>query len=125
MSAAQAEVEKLHAESRRARSGLGLELQEAYEAVTQTRESLEVLEDGRKAGRAILTLSVTNFDIGIGDASEILQALGNYARVSSSYYDSVRQYDMALAKLTRVTGEEVMLLEGVLPGYRWVAEGRP
>ena len=125
VSAAQAEVEKLHAESRRARSGLGLELQEAYEAVTQTRESLEVLEDGRKAGRAILTLSVTNFDIGIGDASEILQALGNYARVSSSYYDSVRQYDMALAKLTRVTGEEVMLLEGVLPGYRWVAEGRP
>jgi outer membrane protein len=123
VSAAQAEVEKLHAESRRARSGLELELQEAYYGVTQSRESLEVLEDGRKAGRAILTLSVTNFDIGIGDASEILQALGNYARVSSSYYDSVRQYDMALAKLTRVTGEEVMVLDGILPGYRWVAQG--
>jgi len=123
VSAAQAEVEKLHAQSRRARTGLELELQKAYDEVIQARESLEVLEDGRKAGRAILTLSVTNFDIGIGDASEILQALGNYARVSSSYYDSVRHYDMALAHLTRVTGEEVMVLEGILPGYRWVEPG--
>ncbi|MEO2168515.1 MAG: TolC family protein, partial [bacterium] len=100
-----------------------LQLQEAYDGVTQARESLEVLEDGRKAGRAILTLAVTNFDIGIGDASEILQALGNYARVSSSYYDFVKQYDMALARLTRVTGEEVMHLEGIVPGHRWEASG--
>lgn len=123
VAAAQAEIEKLEAESRRARSGLRLQLQEAYDGVTQARESLEVLEDGRKAGRAILTLAVTNFDIGIGDASEILQALGNYARVSSSYYDFVKQYDMALARLTRVTGEEVMHLEGIVPGHRWEAPG--
>jgi outer membrane protein TolC len=123
LATAQAKVEKLEAESRRARSGLRLLLQEAWDGVTQARESLEVLEDGRKAGRAILTLAVTNFDIGIGDASEILQALGNYARVSSSYYDFVKQYDMALAKLTRVTGEEVMHLEGIEPGYRWEASG--
>ncbi|MFP6663546.1 MAG: TolC family protein [Deltaproteobacteria bacterium] len=123
VAAAQAEVEKLQAESRRARSGLRLQLQEAYDGVTQARESLEVLEDGRKAGRTILTFAVTNFDIGIGDASEILQALGNYARVSSSYYDFVKQYDMALARLTRVTGEEVMHLEGITPGHRWEAPG--
>ena len=120
---AQAEVEKLEAQSRRARSGLRLELQQVYDGVTQARESLDALEDGRKAGRAILTLAVTNFDIGIGDASEILQALGNYARISSSYYEAVKDYDMALARLTRVTGEEVMHLDGIVPGYRWEAPG--
>ena len=120
---AQAEVEKLEAQSRRARTGLRLELQQAYDGVTQAREALDALEDGRKAGRAILTLAVTNFDIGIGDASEILQALGNYARISSSYYEAVKEYDMALARLTRVTGEEVMHLDGIVPGYRWEAPG--
>lgn len=120
---AQAEVEKLEAQSRRARTGLRLELQQAYDGITQAREALDALEDGRKAGRAILTLAVTNFDIGIGDASEILQALGNYARISSSYYEAVKEYDMALARLTRVTGEEVMHLDGIVPGYRWEAPG--
>ena len=123
MATAQAEVEKLEAQSRRARTGLRLELQQAYDGVTQAREALDALEDGRKAGRAILTLAVTNFDIGIGDASEILQALGNYARISSSYYDAVKDYDMSLARLTRVTGEEVMHLDGIVPGYRWEAPG--
>jgi outer membrane protein TolC len=104
---ARAELGKLQAEARHAETGLTLELDQAYQTVLDHRAAVEALEDGRKAGRAILTLAVTNFDIAIGDASDVLQALGNYARVSSGYYESVRDYDVSLASLSRVLDEEV------------------
>ncbi len=103
---ARAELGHLQARRRQARSGLAVELVSAYETVVESRKAVADLDDGRRAGRAILTLAVTNFDLAIGDASEILNALGNYARVSSSYYESVRDYNVSLAKLARVLGAE-------------------
>jgi outer membrane protein TolC len=104
---ARAELAKLQAEARRAETGLTLELEQAYQGVLDKRGALDALEDGRKAGRAILALAVTNFDVGVGDAEQVLQGLGNYARVSTGYYEAVRDYDLALATLSRVLDEEV------------------
>ena len=104
---ARAELEHIEAQKRQARRGLQVELSSAYETAVESRKAVTDLEDGRKAGRAILTLAVTNFDLAIGDASEILNALGNYARVSSSYYESVRDYNLSLAVLARVLGEDI------------------
>ncbi len=103
---ARAELGQLQARRRQARSGLAVELVSAYETVVESRKAVTDLDDGRRAGRAILTLTVTNFDLAIGDASEILNALGNYARVSSSYYESVRDFNVSLARLARVLGAE-------------------
>jgi outer membrane protein len=100
-----AELGKLEAQRRQAHDGLALEVEQAYKGVVETKESLDKLEDGRKAGRAILTLSVANFDIGIGDAKDILQGLSNYAQVSGHYYEAVHDYDLAVAKLVKVSGE--------------------
>ncbi|HYC23186.1 MAG TPA: TolC family protein [Candidatus Bathyarchaeia archaeon] len=102
-----AELSKLETQKRSAQSGLPLELRETYRKVQQTRDALDQLTDGRKAGRAILTLAVTNFDVGVGDAKDILDGLGNYARISSDYFEAARDYNLALAALTRVVGEEV------------------
>ena len=33
--------------------------------------------------------------------------LGNYTRATSDYYEAVRDYNIALAKLSLVVGEEV------------------
>lgn len=103
---ARAELGHLQAQRRQARSGLAVELASSYERVVENRKAVADLDDGRRAGRAILTLAVTNFDLAIGDASEILNALGNYARVSSSYYEAVRDYNVSLATLARVLGQE-------------------
>ena len=105
---ARAELGHLQAQRRQARSGLAVELASAYERVVENRKAVTDLDDGRRAGRAILTLAVTNFDLAIGDASEILNALGNYARVSSSYYEAVRDYNVSLATLARVLGQETI-----------------
>jgi len=105
--ATRAELGKLEAQRRQAHDGLPLEVEQAYAKVLETRESLDKLEDGRKAGRAILTLSVTNFDIGIGDAKEILQGLSSYAQVAGHYFETVRDYNLAVAALVRASGTDV------------------
>jgi len=105
--ATRAELGKLEAQRRQAHEGLALELEQAYLKVKETKESLDKLEDGRKAGRAILTLSVTNFDLAIGDASEILQGLSNYAQVSGHYFEAVRNFNLAVAALVRASGTEI------------------
>lgn len=106
--ATRAELGKLEAQRRQAHDGLALELEQAYKRVVETRASLDKMEDGRQAGRAILTLSVTNFDIGIGAASEILQGLSNYAQVSGHYYETVRDYNLAVAEFERASGSEIV-----------------
>ena len=126
-----AEVAEMVAQRERLRGGLQLELNDAYRGVEDARAAVDVLEDGRRAGRAILTLAVTNFDIGIGDASEILQGLSNYARVTSDRLEAVRDYHLALARLARVAGSEVLDLgDDGPPEGRWSAlpgghAGRP
>ncbi|MEW6273217.1 MAG: TolC family protein, partial [Thermodesulfobacteriota bacterium] len=105
--ATRAELGKLEALRRQAHDGLALELETAYAKVLETKASLDKLEDGRSAGRAILTLSVTNFDIGIGDAAEILQGLSNYAQVSGHYYEQLRDYNIAVAAFERASGSEI------------------
>ncbi len=107
--ATRAELGKLEAQRRQAHDGLALELEQAYKRVLETKASLDKMEDGRQAGRAILTLAVTNFDIGIGDASEILQGLSNYAQVSGHYYETVRDYNLAVAELEKVSGSEIVV----------------
>ncbi|MBM4243173.1 MAG: TolC family protein [Deltaproteobacteria bacterium] len=102
--AKRAELGKLESQRRQAHDGLALQLEQAYAKVVGSRAALDKLEDGRKAGRAILTLSVTNFDIGIGDAKEIMQGLSSYAQVSGHYYEAVRDYNLAVATLERVSG---------------------
>ena len=99
-----AEVAHLEAAQRSARSGLPVELHHAYRHVQETEQAMARLNDGRRAGRALLTATVANFDLGIGDAKEILDGLGNYARVSSDHLEAVRDYNVARAALARVTG---------------------
>lgn len=100
-----AELVRLESEQRSAQTGLPVELRDTYRRVLQTREALEQLVDGRKAGRAILTFAVTNFDLGIGEPTDIFAGLGNYGRVSSNYFEAVRDHNLARAALARLMGE--------------------
>ena len=100
-----AELLTVENERRSAQTGLPVQLRDAYRKVLESRQQVEELGDGRKAGRAILTFAVTNFDIGVGEPTDIIQGLGLYGRVTSDYYEVVRNYNVALAELARIMGE--------------------
>ena len=66
---------------------------------------------GRKAARGLLVLTVSNYDLGIGDADELFDAFGSYTETSSDYFRAVHDYNVAVAELSRAVGEELLDLD--------------
>lgn len=108
---ARAELQRLEAVHREATSGLALEIQKAYTGLVQARESVRVAEDGRKAGRGLLLLTVANFDLGIGEAEELFKAIGVYTEASSDYLRAVYDYNVAVGHLSKTIGRELAPIE--------------
>lgn len=108
---AHADLERLQALKRDAASGLQLEIRRAYSEVTQARKTIEATEEGRKAGRGLLILTVSNFDLGIGEAEELFKGLGTYTEASSDYLRAVHDYNVAVAALSKAVAKELTGLE--------------
>jgi outer membrane protein TolC len=106
-----AELLKLRSQEKNAEASFPIEVKEAYLGVKETEERMTITSDGRKAGRALVTLAVANFEIGIGEPEEVFTGLGNYARTANDYYEAVKDFNLALAKLSFVVGEEVSELQ--------------
>src|SRR5262249_62382465 len=72
---------------------------------------LKAPPEGGKAGGRLVTLSAANFELGIGEPQDVFLGLGNYTRAANDYYEAVKDYNIALAKLSLVVGEEVAELQ--------------
>ena len=68
----------------------------------ETREKLNLARKNRKITRALLVSEVANYDFGIGEPADLFEALIIYTRVLSGYYDSVYNFNLAVADLNRV-----------------------
>ncbi len=108
---ARADLEKLQLQQRDAQRGLDLEIRRAYSDVEQARATIEAAEQGRKAGRGLLILSVSNFDLGIGEAEELFNSLGAYTESSTDYLRAVHDYNVAIGALSKAVGQEIAPLE--------------
>lgn len=108
---ARAELARLQAQHRAAATGLQLEIRKAYGEVTQARETMAAAEQGRRAGRSLLVLTVSNFDLGIGEAEELFKALGAYTEASIDYFRAVHDFNLAVAQLSRAIGRELTALD--------------
>jgi outer membrane protein TolC len=106
-----AELMKLRTQEKTAALSFPLEVKEAYLNVKEAEERMKVTEEGRKAGRALVALATANFELGIGEPQDIFLGLGNYTRAANDYYEAVRDYNTALAKLSAVVGEEISDLQ--------------
>jgi outer membrane protein len=107
---ARADRDRLAAQRRDAASGLQLEIRRAYSDVMQARETIKIAEEGRKAGRGLLILTVSNFDLALGEAEDLFKALGAYTEASSDYFRAVHDYDVAVAALSKAVGNELTAL---------------
>jgi len=107
----EAELMKLQTQKKTAENSFPVEVKEAYLNVKETQERVKITEEGRKAGRTLVALSSANVEFGIGEPQDIFLGLGNYTRAANDYYEAVRDYNIALAKLSLVVGEEVSDLQ--------------
>jgi outer membrane protein TolC len=104
---ANADLVRLRAREREAATGLRLEIRRAYSEVAQASDTIRAVEEGRKAGRGMLMLSVSNFELGFGEAEELFRALGAYTEASTDYFRAVHDYNVAVANLSKAVGKEV------------------
>ncbi len=104
---ARADLLRLQALEREATSGLQMEIRKSYSDVTQAQATMRAAEEGRKAGRGLLILSVSNFDLGIGEAEELFKGLGMYTETSTDYMRAVHDFNLAVAALSRAVGKEL------------------
>jgi hypothetical protein len=78
-----------------------LKQKKAFIKVNEARDQLDLAKGSRKITRALLVTELANYDFGIGDSGDLFQALIIYTRVLSGYYETVYNFNMAVAKLNR------------------------
>ena len=107
----EAELFGLEEKKREAESGLRLEVERAYRTVLEKGEATKAAREARKSGRALATLAVANFHMGLGEAKEVFESLHIYAESAANNYLTIKDHNVAWAELSRVAGTEVTGLE--------------
>lgn len=104
----QAELMALEHQKREATTGMLLEVEKAYREVLEKEESLKYAKMARKNGRALSALSAANFYLGLGEAKDLFEAFQMYTEGAAEYYVAIKDFNMAVAELARVTGTQVV-----------------
>ena len=76
-------------------------LKKSFLKVNEKKNKMVLARKNRKMTRALLVSEVANYDFGIGDPSDLFQALIIYTRVLSGYYESVYKFNLSVAELNR------------------------
>ncbi|MGE3538348.1 MAG: TolC family protein [Candidatus Tectimicrobiota bacterium] len=105
-----AELSQVETQKQNATSGIALDIQRRYLEVQEAQHKIDSAQTARKAARALLATTLANFELGIGEGKEVFDNLGLYTRIVSDYHTVVRDYNIAAAKLTQATGQEVTTL---------------
>lgn len=106
-----AEVAKVEIQKQNAETGIGLDIQRRYLEVQENQQKLGAAQTARKAARALLVTTLTNFNLGLGEAQEVFNSLGLYTRTVSDYYKVLRDFNIAAARLSQAAGQEITTLD--------------
>jgi outer membrane protein TolC len=112
---AQAEVSKLEALQAFAQDGVPLQVREAYNAVTEARGNVQAFDEAHQNGRKWLEAASANFDLGIGDPSELSDAFFGYAKTRGEYFLALYNYVYGLEQLAHAAGLDVEEVHRLAP----------
>jgi outer membrane protein TolC len=99
-----ARLQKTRASYQTGVTSIQLSVKDKYHRAREKQDNLEASQEARKAGRGLLVLNVTNFKFGIGTGKDVFEALSLYTRTASDYFESIFDYNMAVAELQAVAG---------------------
>lgn len=107
---AKSEVRKIGIQKGYAQNGVELELKEAYLDVRNTGLDRERAEQNGKIARQLLFLTQSNYDIGVGEPKDLIEALQAFLLTRGQYFESIFNYNNAVAKFEQKLGR--LLEEG-------------
>lgn len=103
----QAEVAQLLQEQREATTGMLLEVEKAWREAAQKQQTLSFAAEARKNGRALAATAASSFHLGLGEAKEVFEAFGIYTEAAARYFLAIKDFNLAVAELERVTGQKL------------------
>jgi outer membrane protein len=101
---ARAQYQKLHHLKRFAQKNIPIQVFAAYQDVRQWQTSVQASQDAAKAARKWLITAFSNFDMGIGTAKNIFDALDKYGHHRGNYIEALYNYNLSLAQLDYAIG---------------------
>jgi len=100
----QAQYDKLVSTGRFADQNIPLQIRKYYNEGVEAVSSMEATRGGYESSKKWAVTAIANFDFGIGPAKEIFDSLQQYAKMRGSYFQSVYNYNLALANLGYAVG---------------------
>lgn len=101
---AQAERDRLEALRETAEGGIPLEIRRLHRELTEARAAISKTEGSSRSARRWLVAAGANFDLGIGEAKEVADALGAYAKAQADHLRALYNEKAALAGLEAAAG---------------------
>lgn len=98
------EYYKLNLEQMIAKEGIKLDVRDAYLKARTAMGNLNRSLEAEKAARQLLFLTQSNYDIGVGEQKDIVDALQLVLMTRGRYFESVFDYNSALAQLDEKIG---------------------
>jgi len=77
-------------------------LYEIYIELDKKRGIMAIAKKNRKITRALLITELANYDFGIGSSADLFEALMIYTRLLSGYYQTIYDFNLAIAKLEKM-----------------------
>ncbi len=88
-----------------ANANIPLQVRKAYFELNEADQSIAATRDAYSNAKKWAVSAVANFDMGVGPAKEIFDALQSYARMRAEYFQSIYNYRMSLANLDYAVGQ--------------------
>ena len=105
--AAQAEHLRVQETKQFAEQGIPLQVRKAHREFAEAKESMRATEEGWRNARKWLVAAKANFDLGVGDARDLGEAVQAYAKLRAENFKAMYNSNLALANIEHATGRAV------------------
>ncbi len=105
VAAEQAQYNRLLSTKEFAETNIPLQIKKFYLELQEAENSAKASKEAYSNSKKWAVTALANFDFGVGPAKEIFEALQAYARMRAAYFQSIYNYQLALANLDYATGE--------------------
>lgn len=100
-----AEYNKLLNTKRYAEQNIPIQVANIYQEVLQYQKSMKAYDEAATASRKWVVTAFANFDMGIGTAKRIFDAIEKYGHNRGSFLEALYNYNLALAQLEYAIGK--------------------
>jgi outer membrane protein TolC len=101
----EAQYERLVATKRFAEENIPLQVRKYYHEGAEAVSGMEATRLGYENSKKWAVTALANFDFGVGPAKEIFDSLQQYAKMRGAYFQSIYNYNLAVANLNYAAGE--------------------